>query len=45
MDALVVQLCVFAMAGWVNRGQRQVIEYLMEENRVLRERLGAGAFG
>jgi len=27
-------------AGWVNRSQQDVIEYLQEENRVLRERLG-----
>jgi len=29
-----------ALAGWVNRGQQRVIEYLVEENRVLREQLG-----
>ncbi len=29
-------------AGWVNRGQQDVIEYLQEENRVLREKLGGG---
>jgi hypothetical protein len=40
MHNLVFQLCVSAMAGWVNRGQQQVIEYLLEENRVLREQLG-----
>ena len=28
-------------AGWVNRSQQDVIEYLKEENRVLREQLGA----
>jgi hypothetical protein len=27
-------------AGWVNRRQLDVIEYLQEENRVLKERLG-----
>jgi len=40
MNALIFQLCVYAVAGWVNRGQQQVIEYLIEENRVLREQLG-----
>ena len=40
MNNLVFQLCVSALAGWINRGQRQVIEYLVEENRVLREQLG-----
>jgi transposase InsO family protein len=29
------------LAGWVNRQQLAVIEYLQEENRVLRERLGS----
>ena len=28
------------LAGWVNRSQQEVIEYLQEENRVLREHLG-----
>ncbi len=28
------------MAGWINEQQRDVIEYLQEENRVLREQLG-----
>lgn len=28
------------MAGWVNRGQQDVIEYLQVENRILREQLG-----
>ena len=40
MNNLVCQLCVQAMVGWVNRGQQQVIDYLVEENRVLREQLG-----
>jgi transposase InsO family protein len=29
------------LAGWVNRQQLAVIEYLQEENRVLREKLGS----
>jgi hypothetical protein len=29
-----------ALAGWVNQQQRDVIDYLQEENRVLREQLG-----
>jgi hypothetical protein len=28
------------LAGWVNRGQQDVIEYLQEENRVLRKHIG-----
>jgi putative transposase len=31
---------VVAFAGWMNQQQQQVIEYLVEENRVLREQLG-----
>ena len=34
------QLLISAVAGWVNRSQQDVIEYLQEENRVLREQLG-----
>jgi transposase InsO family protein len=33
-------LLVSALAGWLNREQQQVLEYLREENRVLREQLG-----
>jgi putative transposase len=29
-----------ALAGWLNREQQKVIDYLKEENRVLREQLG-----
>jgi hypothetical protein len=32
---------VVAAAGWMNRRQQEVIDYLQEENRVLREQLGA----
>ena len=35
-----------AFAGWVNRFQQDAIEYLKEENRVVREQLpGASAAG
>jgi hypothetical protein len=37
---LVFHLCVSAVAGWINRGQQRVIEYLVEENQVLRDELG-----
>ena len=30
-----------ALAGWINQQQREVIEYLQTENRVLREQLGS----
>ena len=31
---------LLAMTGWRNQAQQQMIEYLREENRVLREQLG-----
>ena len=31
-----------ALAGWVNQQQRDVIDYLQEENRAMRELLGPG---
>jgi hypothetical protein len=31
---------VVAIAGWMNRQQQEVIEYLRTENQVLREKLG-----
>ena len=34
------QLLVVTLAGWVNRFQQDAIEYLKEENRVLREHVG-----
>ncbi len=36
-----LQFLISILAGWVNRGQQDIIEYLQEENRVLREQLGA----
>ena len=35
-------MLLLMFAGWVNRHQLEVIEYLQEENRVLKERLGGG---
>jgi transposase InsO family protein len=40
MNALPLQFLMLIFAGWVNRHQQDVIEYLQEENRVLREQLG-----
>src|SRR5215469_2214707 len=34
------QFLLIAVSGWMNHRQLQVIEYLREENRVLREQLG-----
>ncbi len=35
-----LQFLLLVVAGWVNRHQNRVIDYLLEENRVLREQLG-----
>ena len=34
-----VHLLVIALAGWINRDQQAVIDYLIEENRVLKDHL------
>jgi len=36
-----LQFILVALAGWCNQQQRDVIDYLVEENRVLREQIGA----
>jgi transposase InsO family protein len=40
MGSLQLEFLMLIFAGWVNRCQQDVIEYLQEENRVLREQLG-----
>src|SRR5262249_61469236 len=35
-----LQFLLVALAGWLNQQQREVIDYLQTENRVLREQLG-----
>ncbi len=40
MNAFPLQFLMLIFAGWVNRHQQDVIEYLQEENRALREQLG-----
>lgn len=37
-DSMAFWLVFLTLAGWVNR-QQQVLEYLVEENRVLKEQL------
>ena len=34
------QLLLLILAGWINRHQQEVIEYLRTENQVLKEKLG-----
>ena len=33
-------MLLMMLAGWINRHQQDVVEYLEEENKVLREKLG-----
>ena len=35
-----LQFFLICLAGWINRNQQNVIEYLQEEAKVLREQLG-----
>jgi len=39
-ELLPLRVLILAVSGWVNRHQQEVIEYLVEENRVLREQIG-----
>jgi len=34
------QLLLLILAGWINRRQQEAVDYLLTENRVLREKLG-----
>ena len=40
MSTLPLQFLILTVSGWVNRNQQDVIEYLREENRILREHVG-----
>jgi hypothetical protein len=35
-----LQFLLMMFAGWLNRQQLELIEYILEENRLLKERLG-----
>jgi hypothetical protein len=39
MHTPLLQFLILMVVGWVTRRQQHVIEYLLEENRVLREQL------
>jgi putative transposase len=39
VDLSPLRLLLVTLVGWANRHQQQVIEYLVEENRVLKEQL------
>jgi hypothetical protein len=36
-DSMAFRVVFLALAGWVNRQHQQVLDYLVEENRVLKE--------
>ena len=40
MNAVQLQFLILVLAGWINRSQQNVIEFLQEENRILCEQLG-----
>jgi hypothetical protein len=40
MYMLPLQFLILTVSGWVNRNQQDLVAYLQEENRVLREHLG-----
>ncbi len=40
VDTIRWRILLVALAGWMNRRQLEVIAYLREENRVLKEHLG-----
>src|SRR5882762_6608035 len=42
-DTIRWRILLVALAGWVSRRQLEVIAYLREENRVLKEHLGGPA--
>ena len=42
MEPSLIKFLLLAVAGWVNREQQAVIEYLREENRILKGKVPAG---
>jgi hypothetical protein len=39
-DLYPLQVLLVALAGWISRRQQEVVAYLVEENRVLKQQLG-----
>ena len=44
IETFPLRFLLVVLAGWVNRHQLDVIDYLREENRVLKEQLGSKRF-
>ncbi len=40
MQAKPLAMLLVMLAGWINRQQQDMIDYLREENKILREKLG-----
>ena len=40
MQTKPLTILLLMLAGWINRQQQEMIEYLKEENKILREKLG-----
>ena len=40
MQAKPLAMLLVMLAGWINRQQQDMIDYLKEENKILREKLG-----
>ena len=38
-DTYPLQVLLWTVSGWINRHQQEVIDYLVEENRVLKEQI------
>src|SRR5215467_6273766 len=41
IDLSALQMLLIGLTGWLDRRERGVVAYLIEENRLLRRRLGA----
>jgi hypothetical protein len=44
-DVYPLQVLLVTLAGWVNRHQQHVIEYLVEENHILQEQVKGRRLG
>jgi len=44
IEALALQLVLAVLTGWLDRREREVLRYLVEENRVLRRQLQGGVW-
>jgi hypothetical protein len=45
IDPVALQMVLGVLTGWLDRREREVIAYLIEENRLLRRQLGGRRLG